>query len=55
MGYSRWITARMLPAGSAARLIAGPWRLLTGLGAVPRVPVRDNEGAVGSWRPVDLN
>lgn len=49
-GYSRWITARMLPSRSAADLIAGHWRLLTELGTVPRVLVWDNEGAVGSWR-----
>ncbi|GGW82371.1 hypothetical protein GCM10010350_78990 [Streptomyces galilaeus] len=49
-GYSRWITARMLPSSSAADLIAGHWRLLTELGAVPRVLVWDNEGAVGSGR-----
>ncbi|SEE71558.1 Helix-turn-helix domain of resolvase [Streptomyces sp. 2231.1] len=49
-GYSRWITARMLPSRAAADLIAGHWRLLTELGAVPRVLVWDNEGAVGSWR-----
>src|SRR5690242_11334985 len=49
-GYSRWITARMLPSRSAADLIAGHWRLLTELGAVPRMLVWDNEGAVGSWR-----
>ncbi|MFE1785469.1 IS21 family transposase [Streptomyces sp. NPDC059506] len=50
-GYSRWITARMLPSRSAADLIAGHWRLLTDLGGVPRSLVWDNEGAVGSWRP----
>jgi transposase len=49
-GYSRWIMARMLPTRSAADLIAGHWRLLTGLGAVPKALVWDNEGAVGSWR-----
>lgn len=50
-GYSRWITARMLPSRSAADLIAGHWRLLTDLGGVPRSLVWDNEGAVGCWRP----
>jgi transposase len=50
-GYSRWMTARMLPSRSAADLIAGHWRLLTDLGGVPRSLVWDNEGAVGSWRP----
>ncbi|MFI9724618.1 IS21 family transposase [Streptomyces sp. NPDC052396] len=49
-GYSRWITARMLPLRNAADLIAGHWRLMTGLGAVPKALVWDNEGAVGSWR-----
>ncbi|WP_031488144.1 IS21 family transposase [Streptomyces bicolor] len=49
-GYSRWITARMLPTKTAADLISGHWRLLTGLGAVPKALVWDNEAAVGSWR-----
>jgi transposase len=49
-GYSRWIAARMLPSRTAADLIAGHWRLLAELGAVPRMLVWDNEGAVGSWR-----
>lgn len=49
-GYSRWIMARMLPSKAAADLIAGHWRLLAGLGAVPRALVWDNEAAVGSWR-----
>ncbi|MGP4014232.1 IS21 family transposase [Streptomyces sp. 4N124] len=49
-GYSRWIMARMLPTKAAADLIAGHWQLLTGLGAVPRALVWDNEAAVGSWQ-----
>lgn len=49
-GYSRWITARMLPSKAAADVIAGHWRLSTGLGAVPKALVWDNEAAVGSWR-----
>lgn len=49
-GYSRWIMARMLPTKAAADLIAGHWQLLTGLGAVPKALVWDNEAAVGSWR-----
>ncbi|MEY9988477.1 transposase [Streptomyces sp. V4I8] len=49
-GYSRWIMARMLPSKAAADPIAGHWRLLTGLGAVPKALVWDNEAAVGSWR-----
>lgn len=48
--YSRWITARMLPTRSAADLIARHWRLLTGLGAVAKVLIWENEEAVGSTR-----
>lgn len=43
-GYSRWITARMPPSRSAADLIAGHWRLLTDLGAVPRALVWATKG-----------
>lgn len=49
-GNSRWIMARMLPRKAAADLIAGHWRLLTGLGAIPKALVWDNEAAVGSCR-----
>ncbi|MET1004335.1 MAG: IS21 family transposase, partial [Propionibacteriaceae bacterium] len=49
-GYSRWLTALMLPSRKAPDLTAGHWALLQGLGAVPRALVWDNESAVGSWR-----
>lgn len=49
-GYSRWITATMLPTKTAADLLAGHWRLLTGLGAVPRALVWNKVAAVGFWR-----
>jgi transposase len=49
-GYSRWLMARMLPSRQAHDLITGHWALLTGLGAVPRALVWDNEAAVGSWK-----
>jgi transposase len=49
-GYSRWLSARLIPTRSAADLFAGWWELLAGLGAVPRVLVWDGEGAVGRWR-----
>lgn len=54
-GYPRCITARMLPSRSAADLIAGHWRLSTELGAVPRVLVWDNEGAVARGGLAALN
>jgi transposase len=49
-GYSRMITAVMLPSRQAPDLICGHWSLLQRLGAVPRALVWDNEAAVGSWR-----
>jgi transposase len=49
-GYSRWLMARMIPSRQAHDLIAGHWALLSGLGAVPRALVWDNEPAVGSWK-----
>jgi transposase len=49
-GYSRVITAVMIPSRNAADLMAGLWWLVSGWGKVPKALVWDNEGAVGSWR-----
>jgi len=49
-GYSRWISALLLPSRQGPDLIAGHWWLLSQLGKVPRALVWDNESAVGSWR-----
>jgi transposase len=49
-GYSRIITARMVPSRQGEDLLAGQWSLLSGWGAVPRALVWDNESAIGSWR-----
>lgn len=49
-GYSRWLSARLIPTRRAEDLFAGWWDLINGLGAVPRVLVWDGEGAVGRWR-----
>ncbi len=48
-GYSRWISARMIPTRQAPDLIAGHWMLLQRLGAVPKKLVWDNESAIGRW------
>jgi hypothetical protein len=37
--YSRWLFAMLLPSRHAEDLFAGWWRLITALGAVPRVLV----------------
>ena len=49
-GFSRVITARMLPSRQSADLLAGHWELLLGWGRLPRALVWDNEAAVGRWR-----
>jgi transposase len=49
-GYSRVITARMIPSRQSPDLLAGQWALISGLGRVPRKLVWDNESAVGQWR-----
>ena len=49
-GYSRWMSAVLLPSRQAPDLLAGHWQLLQRLEAVPRALVWDNEAAVGSWR-----
>ena len=49
-GYSRIITARMIPSRRSEDLLAGHWALLSGWDATPRALVWDNESAVGSWR-----
>ncbi|SDJ03320.1 Integrase core domain-containing protein [Actinokineospora alba] len=49
-GYSRVITAMMIPSRQSPDLLAGHWALLDGWGRVPRALVWDNESAVGQWR-----
>src|SRR5258705_622617 len=49
-GYSRWLSAMLIPTRSAAALFAGWWQLIEKLGAVPRVLVWDGEGAIRRWR-----
>lgn len=49
-GYSRWLSATLIPSRCAPDLFAGWWQLLEALAAVPRVLVWDGEGAIGRWR-----
>ena len=49
-GYSRWLSAVLIPTRSASDLFAGWSQLIERLGAVPRVLVWDGEGAIGRWR-----
>jgi transposase len=49
-GYSRWLSATMIPTRQAPDLLDGHWTLLMRLGAAPKALVWDNESAVGQWR-----
>lgn len=49
-GYSRVMTARMIPSRQAPDLLAGHWSMISAMGRVPRKLVWDNESAVGQWR-----
>lgn len=49
-GYSRWLSAVLIPTRSAEDLFTGWWGHVQRLGAVPRVLVWDGEGAVGRRR-----
>ena len=49
-GYSRHLSAVLIPNRCAQDLFAGWWQLLLALGAVPRVLVWDGEGAIGKRR-----
>ena len=49
-GYSRWLSAVLIPSRCSQDLFAGWWQLIEGLGACPRVLVWDGEGAIGRWR-----
>jgi hypothetical protein len=46
-GYSRWLSAILIPTRRAEDLFAGWWQLIEALGAVPRTLVWDGEGAIG--------
>jgi len=49
-GYSRWLSAVLIPTRSSPDLFAGWWQLIERLQAVPRVLVWDGEGAISRWR-----
>lgn len=49
-GYSRWMSAVLLPSRASQDLFAGWWQIISALGGVPRLLVWDGEGAVGRYR-----
>ncbi|MFI7521351.1 IS21 family transposase [Micromonospora globbae] len=49
-GYSRWLSAVMIPSRQSPDLLVGQWTLISGWGRVPKALVWDNESAIGQWR-----
>ena len=49
-GYSRWMSAVMIPSRQIPDLLIGQWRLISRLGAAPKALVWDNESGIGQWR-----
>jgi O-antigen/teichoic acid export membrane protein len=49
-GYSRWLSAMLIPSRHPKDLFAGLWQLLTALGAVPQVLTWDSDDAIGRWK-----
>jgi transposase len=52
--FSGFIMAVLLPSRTTGDLLAGMWQLLSGLGAVPKMLVRDNESGIGQHRRLTL-
>lgn len=49
-GFSRFITARMIPSRTTGDLLAGMWSLLGSLGGCPKLLVWDGETGIGQRR-----
>jgi transposase len=49
-GYSRWLSAVMIPSRQIPDLLLGHWALISRLGAAPKMLVWDNESGIGQWR-----
>lgn len=46
-GYSRFISAVMIPSRQGGDILSGMWELISGLGKVPKTLVWDRESAIG--------
>jgi hypothetical protein len=47
LGFSRFLSATMIPSRQAGDILAGMWQLIAGLGRVPKTLVWDRESAIG--------
>ena len=54
LGFSRFLTATMIPSRQAGDILAGMWQLISGLGMVPKTLVWDRESAIGGTGVVSV-
>ncbi len=47
LGYSRFLSATMIPSRQAGDILSGMWQLISGVGRVTRTLVWDRESAIG--------
>ena len=47
LGFSRFLTATMVPSRQAGDILADMWQLINGLGMVRKALVLDRESAIG--------
>jgi transposase len=47
LGFSRFLTATMIPSRRAGDILSGMWQLIRGIGRVPKRLVWDREAAIG--------
>jgi transposase len=47
LGFSRFLTATMIPSRQAGDILSGMWQLINGIGRVSRTLVWDRESAIG--------
>ena len=52
LGYSRFISAVMIPSWQGGDILSGMWELISGLGKVPKALVWDRGSAIGGTREV---
>ncbi|MEU0477930.1 IS21 family transposase [Streptosporangium sp. NPDC006013] len=47
LGFSRFLTAEMIPTRQGSDILSGMWSLISGIGRVTKTLVRDREAAIG--------
>jgi hypothetical protein len=54
LGFSRFLSATMIPSRQAGDILSGMWQLIAGIGRVPKTLVWDRESAIGGTGRVSV-